>query len=435
MPLSWRRRLAVLGALCAPGAAIALGVLLATGGGSVSTAQGAAPAAPVAAPVAALQHRAVVARPTPALPPLRPLSTVPKWLAPGGRLTVTGFAAPRARVTLLVGGRRIAAAAAGPRGRFVLAGRAPLRVGRFPVAVAQLGRHVTVHGAPLVVRPLSLVAVGDVTFGDGVGWRIAHTSVRYPWLDVAPTLRAADIATANLEGAVTDRGAAEPEKLFTFRGPAASARAAVRFAGIDLFTLANNHSRDYGAQGLLDTISAVHAAGARTVGAGRDLVAARSPAIIERGGLRIAFLAYNDVPPWNFTARAGYPGTAPAVPADIDRDVRAARRRADLVVVWFHWGYELQPEQNGRQEELARAAFAAGAKLVLGAHAHVLLPVEAPAPRSLIAWSLGNFLFVPRSPETSRTGILRVALDVRGVLEHRLLPVHIAAEQPRLGTP
>ena len=373
------------------------------------------------------------ARHVPAPPaPIRPAGRLPAWLAPGGRLTVGGFGAPRARVALLVGGKRIGEAAAGKRGRFTVTGRVPGRAGRYPVAVSQLGRRVPVAGGPLRVRPVTLAAVGDVTFGDGVGWRIARTSPRYPWLDVASTLRAADIATANLEGAVTEHDTQEPDKLFTFRGPATSLRAAVRFAGIDVFTLANNHSRDYGARGLLDTVRAVRAAGGATIGGGADLAAARAPAIFERGGLRIAFLGYNDVPPWNFTARPGYPGTAPAIPVDIARDVHAARGRADLVVVWFHWGYELQPIQNGRQEELARAAFAAGATLVLGAHAHVLLPVAEPLPQRLVAWSLGNFVFVPRSVETARSGILEVALGLRGVVGHRLRPVQIAVEQPRL---
>jgi poly-gamma-glutamate synthesis protein (capsule biosynthesis protein) len=339
-------------------------------------------------------------------------------------------------VRLLVAGRAVATARAGARGRFVLAGRTPLRAGRYAVAVAEgggAGRRV-VLGA-LHVRAVTLAAVGDVTFGDGVGWRIARTSPRYPWLDVAPVLRAADIATANLEGAVTDRGTPEPDKLFTFRGPPAAARAAVRFAGIDVFTLANNHSKDYGALALLDTAKAVRDAGGKTVGAGADLAAARAAAVVERGGLRVAFLGYNDVPPWEFTARKGVPGTAPAVPTDIARDVRVARTRADVVVVWFHWGYELQPVQNGRQVELARAAFDAGATVVLGAHAHVLLDVEEPSPRRLVAWSLGNFVFVARSPRTADTGILHVALSARGVVGHRLQRARIVAEQPRLVQP
>ena len=355
---------------------------------------------------------------------------LPAWLAPGAPLSVRGVAAPRARVVLLVGGRRAGSGRSGPRGAFTVTGTVPVTAtGSYRVAVAY-GTH-RVRVGVLRVRPIELAAVGDVTFGDGVGWRIARTSTRYPWLQVAPVLRRADIATANLEGAVSERGTPVPGKRFHFRGPVASLASAVRFAGIDVFTLANNHSRDFGATGLLDTVRAVGAAGGHTVGGGDDLVAARTPVIRRVGGLRIAFLGYNDVPPWGFTARRGIPGTAPAVPSDIARDVRLARGRADLVVVWFHWGHELQTAKTARQEELARAATDAGATLVLGAHSHVLLPVETTAPGRLVAWSLGNFVFSSRSERTARTGVLMVKLSARGVVGHRLLPARIVMEQPR----
>lgn len=456
MPLTPRRRLACGLTLGLLAAASLGGVLLLSGAGAsppralaapraerapqpaaaASAARSAAPAVGVSSSSssshrsAAPAVRAAASAATVATaPPLRLAGRLPAWRAPGAPLTVEGSTAPRARVALLVAGRRVATASAGPKGRFVVTGRLPQRVGRAAVAVASGGRRLA--AGSVRIRPIALAAVGDVTFGDGVGWRIARTSTRYPWLRVARVLGTADIATANLEGAVSERGTAVPGKLFHFRGPALSVRAAVRFAGIDVFTLANNHSRDFGAIGLLDTVKAVRTAGGHVVGGGADLVAARTPVILQRGGLRVAFLGYNDVPPWSFTARRGYPGTAPAVPADIARDVRVTRARADLVVVWFHWGAELQPEQNGRQEELARVATEAGATLVLGAHPHVLLPVEQPAPGVLVAWSLGNFVFSPRSEQTARTAVLHVQLGSRGVLGHRLQPARISAEQPR----
>ena len=428
MPLTRRRRIAVAAACALAAAAAAAGTMLAAQGGGA----GPAPARAAASAGVAQAAPARTAAPRPAKAPLSPLTVVsklPAWRAPGGRLVVEGRTAPRARVVLLVAGRRIGAAGAGPLGRYVVEGRVPSRAGRVAVAVASGGRKAA--AGALRIRPVSLAAVGDVTFGATVGWRVERQGVRYPWLGVAKVLSGADIATANLEGAVSARGSAEPNKLFTFRGPVAAVRAANAFAGIDLWTLANNHSRDFGALALLDTIKAARKGGAATVGAGRDLASARSAAVLERGGLRIAFLGYNDVPPWNFTAQPGYAGTAPAVASDIARDVRVARSRADVVVVWFHWGYELEPRPNGRQEELARAALDAGAALVLGAHPHVLLPVTQPQPNRLVAWSLGNFVFTPRSAVTGRTAILHVQLGAGGVLGHRLQGVQIAAEQPR----
>jgi len=111
--------------------------------------------------------------------------------------------------------------------------------------------------------------------------------------------------------------------------------------------------------------------------------------------------------------------------------VRAARRRADVVVAYFHWGTERSAAPTARQRERARAALDAGAHVVLGAHPHVLQPVERSGLR-LIAWSLGNFVFAASSPRTERTGILRVRLGARGVLGSSFLPARIVGVQPRL---
>jgi poly-gamma-glutamate synthesis protein (capsule biosynthesis protein) len=111
-------------------------------------------------------------------------------------------------------------------------------------------------------------------------------------------------------------------------------------------------------------------------------------------------------------------------------DAGRAARVADLVVVWFHWGIERQFTPTGRQHELAAAALAGGADIVLGAHPHVLQPIERSG-RRLVAWSLGNFVFLPQSPGTERSGVLVVSLDARGVRGFRLRPA-IAGAQPRL---
>jgi poly-gamma-glutamate capsule biosynthesis protein CapA/YwtB (metallophosphatase superfamily) len=111
--------------------------------------------------------------------------------------------------------------------------------------------------------------------------------------------------------------------------------------------------------------------------------------------------------------------------------VHAALRRADIAVCFFHWGVELHPAPNSRQQQFAAACLNAGAKVVLGAHPHVLGGVATPAPHSLVAWTLGNFVF-PSGSVTARTAILHVALGADGVRGYRLLPVRIDGFRPRL---
>jgi poly-gamma-glutamate capsule biosynthesis protein CapA/YwtB (metallophosphatase superfamily) len=281
------------------------------------------------------------------------------------------------------------------------------------------------------VRPLRLAAVGDVTFGNGVARMIGLYGARYPWLSVAPVLRRADIALVNLEGAVSTSGTPVPNKEFHFRGPPAALAAAGRFAGVDVVSVANNHTLDYGRVAFLDTLRYARRYGIRTVGGGADLERARRPAVLPLGGITVAFLGYSDVRPLGFDAGPGLPGTAPAFPELITADVRAARERADVVVVYFHWGIERSFSPTARQHSLARVSFAAGAHIVLGSHPHVQQPRERFGAR-FVGWSLGNFVFGASSPGTERTGILGLELGRHGVLGHGFRRARIARYQPRL---
>lgn len=155
---------------------------------------------------------------------------------------------------------------------------------------------------------------------------------------------------------------------------------------------------------------------------------------VHAGGLTVAFLGYSDVNPAGFVASAGSPGTAAADSAAIAADVHAARQKADLVVCWFHWGTELHPSPDSRQRLFAAAALAAGAKVVLGAHPHVLGPVDRPTHSTLVAWTLGNFVFPSGSATTSRTAILLVTLTSHGVSGFRLVPT-VSGVRPVLAGP
>ena len=151
-------------------------------------------------------------------------------------------------------------------------------------------------------------------------------------------------------------------------------------AGFDVLTLANNHTVDFGRDALLDTVKAVHAAGIQTIGAGATDLQARRPAIVEAGGLRVAFLGYSDVNPYGFNATSTSPGTAKADVDAITADVHAALRRADVAVCFFHWGTELHPEPDSRQQQFAAACLNAGAKVV-----HRCAPARARRCRDAVA--------------------------------------------------
>ncbi|MGH3007749.1 MAG: CapA family protein, partial [Gaiellaceae bacterium] len=213
--------------------------------------------------------------------------------------------------------------------------------------------------------------------------------------------------------------------------PPYALRAAASFAGVDVVSLANNHSLDYGRTAFRDTIRHARRFGIAPMGGGADLRLARRPAILVRGNLRVAFLGFSDVRPLGFDAGASRPGATPAFPEYIRPDVRAARRRADVVVVYFHWGAERATTPSLRQRSFAQIALDAGAHVVLGSHPHVLQPIERKRKR-LVAWSLGNFVFPAHSPGTERTGILRLELGAHGVIGHGFRRARIHGVQPRL---
>jgi poly-gamma-glutamate capsule biosynthesis protein CapA/YwtB (metallophosphatase superfamily) len=338
---------------------------------------------------------------------------------------VTGWGPPSATVDLIAGHRVVDSTTSGPRGGFRLT-FATVRRGRYPLSVAAAGERVGVGSVR--VRPVLLDAVGDITLGEQVGPTLARLGAGYPWTSVGPLLRRADVTTGNLETAVSTRGTPAP-KQYTFRGPPALLRPLHSLAGFDVLTLANNHAVDFGRLALLDTIRAVRAAGMAPIGAGATASQARRPAIVTAGGLRIAFLGYSDVNPPGFTATPDAPGTARADPAEIAADVHAALRRADVAVCFFHWGVEGRAEPDSRQEAFAADCLRAGASVVLGAHPHVFGPVTRPTRHTLVAWTLGNFVF-PSSGAPASTGILHVLLGSDGVEGWGKTPVAIEGFRP-----
>lgn len=362
-------------------------------------------------------------------PAVRFDADLPLWLAPGVTLALAGTSDPDTVIAVERGGGTIVSTTVGEDGRFSI--RSVLaRTGVYRVTASSSDEAVSL--GTVLVRPVRFAAVGDVTFGDRVAEAIAARGPDYPWESTGRVLRGADVATANLEGAVSTRGRPVADKEFHFRGSPAALTAARRAAGLDVVTVANNHTLDYGRVAFLDTLRIARRNGIHTVGGGADLAAARRPVIVERGGMRIAFLAYSDVRPDGFTATGSLAGTAPAEVAAIRADVVSARRRADVVLVWMHWGEELARSVNARQRLFASVALNAGAQVVLGAHSHLLQAVVRPARRVLVAWSLGNFVFPANSPGTDRTAILHLDLARDGVRAHRLQHVRIVGVQPRL---
>jgi len=308
--------------------------------------------------------------------------------------------------------------------------RAPLSARHVEFRLAIGERRGTVR--EVRIRPLQLASAGDVNLGDVPGAQIKRHGAAWPWSSVGPTLRAADLAFANLECAVSLRGTPQGKR-YTFRGRPSSLRAAATAGGLDVVNLANNHAVDYGRNALLDTLRTARAAGIAAVGAGANAAQAYRPVVVRRLGLRVAFVGFSEILPFEFRAGPGTPGTAWAFPGSVRSSVRSARRQADVVVATFHWGVERATTENFRQRALTRLALASGADAVIGAHPHVLQPVRRVGARRVVAYSLGNFVFGAHSAGTTTTRILTLGLGADGVRTVRSTPAHIVGGRPILG--
>ena len=280
----------------------------------------------------------------------------------------------------------------------------------------------TVQSPQSTLSSFTLLAVGDVMVGRAVGETALEHPPDYPFEKVAGASQGADLVFGNLECAVTARGFAV-SKLYRLKADP-SVVTALSAAGFDVLSLANNHTMDCGKLGLMETISSLHGAGILTVGAGQDAVEARKPAIAEVRGLKVAFLAFTDVPDGSgaFIARGDS--------ATVVEAVALAKKQTDLVVISFHWGEEYATAPLDYQRALAHAVIDAGAALVIGHHPHVIEGVERYR-RGLIAYSLGNFVFDQHEERGKRGLVLACELSVLGIGRAALAPVVIRENQTR----
>lgn len=272
---------------------------------------------------------------------------------------------------------------------------------------------------PPVAHPgLIIAAVGDIMLGGTAGPELEKLGYDYPFVHMRPLWRDSALVFGNLEGPLTERATGKAEKQYVFRSPPARVTQALAAAGINAVSLANNHTLDYGADGLADTIAALDAAGIAHAGAGANSAAARTPAFIDVGAWRVALLAYSATLPEEFFAGAATPGTAFAHEAHVRADVAAARARADIVLVSFHWGREGSTELRDYQIKLGRAAIDAGAQAVLGHHPHILQGVERYRD-GVILYSLGNFVFGSYSKTATRSMIAKLHFGANGTANER----------------
>ncbi|MVZ99308.1 CapA family protein [Actinomadura sp. LD22] len=280
-------------------------------------------------------------------------------------------------------------------------------------------------------QPIVIAFGGDTHFEGQLRSRLAHASTALG--PVASTLRAADLAMVNLETAITTGGTPAPGKEFTFRAPP-SALTALRRAGVDVASMANNHGMDYMEEGLRDSLAAMKRSGFPIVGIGRNADEAYKAYRTTVKGNRIAIIGAtqvlddNLVSAWTATGAKGGLASAKDVPRMVQA-VKDARKGSDLVIVYLHWGQELKACPLPRQQELAKALIGAGADIVVGGHAHVPLGGGYLQGR-YVHYGMGNFVFSSAHGATAKSGVLLLRVEGRKVTKAKWKPALISGGLP-----
>lgn len=223
-------------------------------------------------------------------------------------------------------------------------------------------------------------------------------------------IKDSDLAFANLEGPVSDKGA-DLHNLYSFRMDP-SVLNIIKSAGFDVLSFANNHVGDWGREAFDDSMARMNEVGLKFAGAGNNKRAAEQPVIETIKGVKFGFLGFTDVGPNSLESTDSQSGILLASDPDFEKIISNAKKQVDVLVVSFHWGIEYQ-EHTDRQADLAHRAIDAGANLIIGAHPPVTQALET-YNAALIAYSLGNFIFDQGfSPETMQGMLLQGTFDAR----------------------
>lgn len=287
-------------------------------------------------------------------------------------------------------------------------------------------------------QSITLLFAGDIMLDRGVAWQIQRHSNDwlFPFRKIAPLIQSADIAFANLESQISNKGQ-NVGSMYSFRANP-EALQGLSFAGFDILSVANNHSLDWTMNALRDSMTRLKDSGITPIGAGETRTEAYNPTIVEIKGAKIGFLAYtaHGSPAWQ--AEESSPGVAwldTTNLQDIIQQIAIAKKQADILVVSVHFGEEYQTQPSETQKLIAQSAIDAGADIVIGHHPHVVQPIE-KYKQGWIVYSLGNFVFDQGfSKETMQGALLKVVITNTKVASATLVPITLSSEfQPAVTT-
>jgi poly-gamma-glutamate synthesis protein (capsule biosynthesis protein) len=248
-----------------------------------------------------------------------------------------------------------------------------------------------------------------------VAVKMAKNGTDYPFLKISDYLKTGDIVFGNLETPISEGRKILPGEMFFRSEPGMEKQ--LKAVNFSILSLANNHTGNFGTEGLEQTFKYLSEGGIKYVGAGENTDEANAPMYIESNGLKFAFLAYVDIDftPKEYGATDKSAGLAFMNKEKMATAIAEAKKQADFVIVSMHWGNEYQTKPSDKQIEYAHLAIDSGAELVIGHHPHVVEPIEKYNGK-YIFYSLGNFVFDQMWSTATREGVIeKIIFDKNGV--------------------
>lgn len=262
---------------------------------------------------------------------------------------------------------------------------------------------------------VTVLSFGDMMLDRAVRKRIATEGPRYPFAPLERFLIGSDLVVANAEGPFTDNPSVSetmPESLiFTFDPALVPVLARLGFTHL---SQANNHSLNFGGEGLRESLEHIASSGMRPFGTPQNLP--EEPVIKMVRGQAIALVGYHQFAPDD---------------REVFRTIAKAKAQNAYVIVYPHWGIEYEAYPSAFQVEKAHAFIDAGADLVLGAHPHVIQPVEIYKGKAIF-YSLGNFVFDQASIGPTAEGLAIGSVIRADTVTFTMMPVRTIRSQASL---
>ena len=293
---------------------------------------------------------------------------------------------------------------------------------------------VKTYGTPGMI---DVVLTGDIMLGRRLEPLIEKEGINYPFDGISQSINNCPVIFGNLEAPFVyeenvpklKKNGKKPVYLYAEEKMAQGFKS----AGFNVLSLANNHALDYGQDALKQTMEILDHQGIKYGGIRKgDMGLPNEPVIMEYNGVKVGFLCYSRVSGKSFASGAKKFGTIPGTYKVIKRDVKNARPKVDVLIVYMHWGLEGREVQK-RQRVLGRGIIDLGADMVIGSHTHLFQDVE-NYKGHYIFYGLGNFIFDMRDDPSKYSAFVKVKVEEKKIKEVKITPVYLKDFRPEIMT-